>query len=606
MSRTCRFCSVISAVALLASLAAPGLAEDVDLPPPPADDLETEETREPREKRVDFRLSLTTELDDNILHLRDDALDELESGDFAPDRFLIDSADDLLVIPSFDLAYSLTPETRKRSRIRLAADVFQYMDNSIKDYEQYRLTFEQDLSDARVDLRELELLKEDLTSTRFRTRRSFRLANRSRLRLSYLYGPDRYQGQLTDDDGGGRRPAIFSREGWDARYYQRLNRGEEYRWRLLLRVGRDDLDYNAEFDERDSERDRVALGLDLFTLRPDAYWQWGLTWELAERRSNTALIGRQGPAGTIEDDLSYDADVVTLLAGRTWYRARGLRALYKGDSLVLVARFGEKDYITRNRNDRTHFGRDDEFLALRLAYTRALSNDATVGVRVEYAEQETNLDPAAGFDRLEPSDFDNLVLGARLSYYTGWKSQTRRGEAKPYPPAPEPAAPDEEPEAAEELEAGAPEAAAPEADAAPVAVPPVDEERLEDREAVEPDAVEPDAAEAAIADEDAPSASAPGATAPGAGEVAEPAGGRIFELQLGLFHHRPNAVALVDDLTGRGHRPYLVAVKSSKGETRYTVRLGPYRSMEQAAAMAAKLRADEDLATVIRFRTPAP
>ncbi len=426
MFSTRRLFAAIFGICLLAWTAAPGLGDEAVKTPAMPDDLETEDDRGPREKRVDFRVSLTTEQDDNILHLRADTVDEFEAGGFPPDRFLINSVDDVIFNPSFDLAFTLTPQTRKRSRVRLSTDVYQYMDNSIKDYEQYRLTFEQDVSDARVDLRELELAKEELSSTRFRTRRSFRLANRSRLRLSYLHGPDRYQSQLTDDDGGGRKSAFFVTDAWDARYYQRLNRGEANRWRLLLRAGRDEIDYNAEFDERDSERDHYAVGLDYFSLWSDSYWQLGLTYGFAERRSNTALIGRLGPAGTIEDDLSYDADVITLSAGRFWYREKGLRALYKGNSFQVAARYGQKDYITRNQNDLTHFGRNDDYVAVRAAYTHALSNSATARLLVEYAEQQTNLDPLDGFDRLEPSDFDNLVIGFQLSYYAGWKSRTQR------------------------------------------------------------------------------------------------------------------------------------------------------------------------------------
>ncbi len=81
-------------------------------------------------------------------------------------------------------------------------------------------------------------------------------------------------------------------------------------------------------------------------------------------------------------------------------------------------------------------------------------------------------------------------------------------------------------------------------------------------------------------------------------------GTRIFELQLGLFYRESQARSFVGQLEERGLRPYLVEVKSSKGETRYTVRLGPYPSMPAAAAKAAEILEKEGRQTVIRYRTP--
>ncbi len=78
--------------------------------------------------------------------------------------------------------------------------------------------------------------------------------------------------------------------------------------------------------------------------------------------------------------------------------------------------------------------------------------------------------------------------------------------------------------------------------------------------------------------------------------------GRIFELQLGLFHYLENARNLVEDSGHLDPRPYIVEVESSKGETRYTVRVGPYPSLDEATRAAARL-ADDGLPTVVRFRT---
>lgn len=380
----------------------------------------------PVEKRLDLRLSLGVEYDDNILHLRDDAIAEFESGAFDPDRFLIDSVEDTILSPQLDLAYSLTPETRRRTRFGVAAAAYRYSDNSIKDYERYALRFERDFSDSRPDLQQLQLTTENLKSTRFRVRRAFLQANRSRLKLRYTFGPERYVGQLQDDDRGVRASARVESEGWQAQYQQRLDRGPESRWSLLLGLRHDEYDYNVEFDERDSDRDLYEIGLNRYHLAEDAYWLAGLSFQLAERRSNTALIGRQGPGGTIQDDLSYDGEAIVARLGRYWYRAKGDQSLYKSSGLILEAELGTKDYITGNTQDLSHYLRQDDYWGVVVALFHPLSNDLVLHLWTEYAEQSTNLDPVPGFDRLEPSDFENVVFGIRISFYASKRTERSR------------------------------------------------------------------------------------------------------------------------------------------------------------------------------------
>lgn len=389
------------------------------------------EDEAPLEKRLDLRLSVGVEYDDNILHLRDDAITEFESGVFDPDRFLISSAEDAIFSPRLDLTYSLTPETRRKTRFGITAAAFLYGDNSIKDYERYQLRFERDISDTRPDMRDLELTTEDLRSTRFRVRRAFLGANRSRLRLSYSFTPERYLGQLFDDDAGVRASSQVESESWEVRYVQRLDRGEESRWSLLLGLRRDDHDYNADFDERDAETDRFKIGLNRFSLAENAFWLTGVAFEYAERRSNTALIGRQGPGGTIQDDLSYDGEVLILKLGRFWYRMKDGRSLYKSSGFLLELEIGNKDYITGNELDLSHFGRDDDYRSLLVALNHPVNNHWVVHLWGEYRRQETNLDPLSGFDRLEPSDFENVVFGIRLSYYASKKSSRSTAPRRP-------------------------------------------------------------------------------------------------------------------------------------------------------------------------------
>lgn len=412
---------------VLGVAAAPAQVTQIDPRPDPlVSEPEQQEPESEAEKRLDLRLSLAVEGDDNILHLRGDAIAEFESGVFDPDKFLIDSVEDTIFSPRLDLTFSLTPETRRKTRIGLSAASYRFGNNPIKDYERYQLRFEREFSDTRPDMRQLELTTEDLKSTRFRVRRAFLNSNRSRLLLRYSFGPERYLGQLVDDDGGGRRSARLEAETWDVQYLQRLDRGDESRWNLMLRLARDEYDYNVEFDERDSETDRYEIGLNRFHLAVDAYWLLGLSFEFAERRSNTALIGREGPAGAIQDDLSYDGEALMLRVGRYWYRAKNGRALYKSSGIAFEVEVSNRDYITGNSQDLSHFLRGDDYWTAVLAYSHPLSNNWVLDFWAEYEQQETNLDPVAGFDRLEPSDFERVVFGVRISYYASKKTQRSR------------------------------------------------------------------------------------------------------------------------------------------------------------------------------------
>ena len=87
---------------------------------------------------------------------------------------------------------------------------------------------------------------------------------------------------------------------------------------------------------------------------------------------------------------------------------------------------------------------------------------------------------------------------------------------------------------------------------------------------------------------------------PGIGDA--PTAASIYELQLGLFLEEANASEFVDTLSRRGYKAYVVEVLSSKGIPRYTVRLGPFSTKQEAAQMATSYRANEGSVALIRWR----
>ncbi len=80
------------------------------------------------------------------------------------------------------------------------------------------------------------------------------------------------------------------------------------------------------------------------------------------------------------------------------------------------------------------------------------------------------------------------------------------------------------------------------------------------------------------------------------------AGVTIYELQLGFYYGVADAQAFVDDLDSRGLSTYIVGVRNSQGESRYTVRIGPYGSMAEALRAGEELRDREGLDNFVRFR----
>ncbi|MCB1036133.1 MAG: SPOR domain-containing protein [Acidobacteria bacterium] len=76
----------------------------------------------------------------------------------------------------------------------------------------------------------------------------------------------------------------------------------------------------------------------------------------------------------------------------------------------------------------------------------------------------------------------------------------------------------------------------------------------------------------------------------------------IFELQLALFFRRGDAEEALAGWRERGYEPYVVEVSSSTGVPRYTLRLGPYPSMDEAVKEQAALAENERSDSVIRFR----
>ena len=90
-------------------------------------------------------------------------------------------------------------------------------------------------------------------------------------------------------------------------------------------------------------------------------------------------------------------------------------------------------------------------------------------------------------------------------------------------------------------------------------------------------------------------------TAPAAKPAASPAAGAPWTVQVGAFKNRRQAEDTRQQLATAGLEAYVASVAAQDGQPRFRVRVGTYRSREEAAAVAERIRAQRSLTA---FATP--
>ena len=94
---------------------------------------------------------------------------------------------------------------------------------------------------------------------------------------------------------------------------------------------------------------------------------------------------------------------------------------------------------------------------------------------------------------------------------------------------------------------------------------------------------------------------APVPTAPAAKPAASPAAAAPWTVQVGAFKNRRQAEDTRQQLATAGLEAYVASVAAQDGQPRFRVRVGTYRSREEAAAAAERIRAQRSLTA---FATP--
>lgn len=273
---------------------------------------------------VSLSAGLSSFYDDNILQYSSAQIADFESGAH-PDRFSIESRDDLVLAPYVALAWRLDQGRGRRHVLRLKSEGSFHDKNGTADSHSFSVGW----------------------------REGFRGGHQ--LALGYYTLPHYYLRQLLDEDAviafpglsRYRRAALGLRIG-SAAWTQRLGR----RNHLLLGYQYEQRSYNADFRERDSglHQGVLELGRDRMPRHGGVDAHGG--YQVSHARASDS----DEVAGTTPDDADLSYHGILAGAGGRMDFVRGRRARLGGD---LAYEFETRRYESDRPADKYHFGRHD-------------------------------------------------------------------------------------------------------------------------------------------------------------------------------------------------------------------------------------------------------
>jgi len=329
---------------------------------------------EPQESSLErlglrFDAAVVARYDDNIIQLSDEDIARLEQGP-PSSRFRITTPDDWVGIARFDGRWRHSIFSRRETRLHAGADVYRYHTNGIKDWEEYKLDWDQELTASRKHLVSLRVTGELVS--------------------------DFYLRELTDDDASfaaGRR--IRNSARYDQTSLSATLEREMIENRLTVELDwkRADRDYVPDFDERDGLRTDWRVEA---RVRPVGHSR--LRFDLQLSTGDYAARGDLASTPVPDDDISYDFDGAKLRAALPWgERSRG--------RVEVDLEYERRDFTTTNQFDLFRYGRVDDrweyalkvaqFLGHGLdlsAEWRRRSNDATFPPTVVPQDDVTDYD----------------------------------------------------------------------------------------------------------------------------------------------------------------------------------------------------------------------
>ena len=349
-------------------------AQDSLMPHQPA------RTSRPPRPALTVSLGLDELHDDNILQLTPIELDRLATNP-GPPRFRIDTADDNITALHGDVRWRLRLLSRRETRVAAGLDFYIYQRNDVKDWQQYGLSLDQELTASRRYLATIGIWRSIV--------------------------PNYYLREITDeDDSFGlprrdriRRSVQYRQISTGARYGQQLARG---RLDLSATFERLHRDYDPKFDERDNDNDQWRFVIEG---RPFRHW------DLSARF--TYLVGTLDARGDLatseirDTDISYDhhgfGASVTLPWGHNRTRGR-----------VDVGWMPQtRSYTTDDKFDLIRFGRINHRRATTVKVAQRVWGPLDVVASYDRLTSEAEFTTGVTFDP-RATDFDQTRYGIML------------------------------------------------------------------------------------------------------------------------------------------------------------------------------------------------
>ncbi len=316
--------------------------------------------------------------DDNILQLAQRNLDRLVTNP-GPPRFRIHSADDNVTGLHGDVRWRSRPLPRRETRVAAGLDFYLYQRNDVKDWQQYGLSLEQELTAARRYLATLGVWRNLV--------------------------PNYYLRELTDEDDSVvlgrriRRSLQYRQTSTGVRYGQQLVRG---RLDLAASFERLHRNYDAKFDERDNDNDQWR-----FAIAAHPFRHWDLGARLTYLVGTLDARGDLASSEIVDADVSYDHHGLGVAVGLPWghNRTRGR---------VDVGWMPEtRSYTTANKFELNRFGRINHRHATTLKVTQRVWGSLDVIASYDRLSSEATFPPGVVFDP-NGTDFHQTHFGIML------------------------------------------------------------------------------------------------------------------------------------------------------------------------------------------------
>jgi hypothetical protein len=343
---------------------------------------EPEGKKPPVRKAWSLRLGLDQRYDDNILQLSDRDLDRLQNprpSDAAANRFSIRTPDDFISMPRVSPGFKADWWRGRPTSFALEISASQYLRNSIKNYQTYRLSIAQALRGGEF--------------------------HETSVAVAYGLRPHYYLRNLISDrhlEELGFIPTPIPRlEAAYRRDYLQIEVEQEIvKERLTFRGlwGREHRDYNRNFDERDSQMPYREAAL-----RWTPYRDGRLRLRVSYRREDQHSGGDLADTPSfLEDDISSRRDV-----GEADLRLRwGARGRKK--TIMFDYEDERREYSTTNTFDAFHFDRRDSRRYATLSFRADLKEGWFLAGA---AQRDTNRSkfPAAVSSTVPPDDITDYT-----------------------------------------------------------------------------------------------------------------------------------------------------------------------------------------------------